>query len=223
MSNSGNAPTINCLAEYGLACDGTPWPPGFNTSAIPRPKLGAVAYGKRVGSCTVEGTLALTYDDGPSPWTSDLLDILRANDVKATFFIKTYNLYADLVFHRSDRYPALIRRMYNEGHQIAGHTWEHKDMDVLDSQQRRDEMIKQDMAITDILGFFPTYMRPPFNICGDTCRADMLTLGYHVVSTHGVVIAKRKRRYTNSVAQDRMGHRWTRLGRKLHICAGTLP
>jgi peptidoglycan/xylan/chitin deacetylase (PgdA/CDA1 family) len=183
MSDPSNPRTTMCLAEDGLACDGTQWPPGFNTSATPRPRFGSIPYGERFNQCTVEGTLALTYDDGPSRWTADLLDILKANDVKATFFIRTYNLYADLVFHRSDRLPALIRRMYNEGHQIAGHTWEHKNMDLqLDSQQRRDEMTKQEMALTDILGFFPTYMRPPFNKCGVACKADMLELGYHIVS-----------------------------------------
>jgi peptidoglycan/xylan/chitin deacetylase (PgdA/CDA1 family) len=125
-------------------------------------------------------------------------DILKANDVKATFFIRTYNLYADLVFHRSEGLPALVRRMYNEGHQIAGHTWEHKNMDTqLDSQQRRDEMTKQEMALNDILGFFPTYMRPPFNKCSAACKADMLELGYHIVSTQDAVGAKEKRDYTN--------------------------
>jgi peptidoglycan/xylan/chitin deacetylase (PgdA/CDA1 family) len=117
------------------------------------------------------------------------LDILKANDAKATFFIRTYNLYADLIFHRSDKLPALIKRMYNEGHQIAGHTWLHKNMDLqLDSQQRRDEMTKQEMALNDILGFFPTYMRPPFNKCAAACMADMLELGYHIVSTLAAAI-----------------------------------
>jgi peptidoglycan/xylan/chitin deacetylase (PgdA/CDA1 family) len=184
MSDPDNASTSMCLRDYGLACDGTQWPPGFNTSTTPRPKLGSVPYGKRVRSCTVEGTLALTFDDGPSKWTSDLLDILKTNDVKATFFIKTIHLYKDLVNHRSDNTPAIIRRMYNEGHQIAGHTWGHKNMNTqLDSQQRRDEMIKAEIALNDILGFFPTYMRPPFNACGPVCEAELGELGYHVVSS----------------------------------------
>ncbi|PZD32582.1 WecC, UDP-N-acetyl-D-mannosaminuronate dehydrogenase [Pyrenophora tritici-repentis] len=183
MSNPDQAGAPICLLEYGLACDGTQWPPGFNTSTTPRPRLGSVPYGKRFTSCTVEDTLALTYDDGPSQWTPDLLDILKANNVKATFFIKAIHLYEDLVNHRSDKTPAIIRRMYNEGHQIAGHTWGHKNMDeALDSQQRRDEMVKAEIALNDILGFFPTYMRPPFNACGPACQADMGELGYHVTS-----------------------------------------
>jgi peptidoglycan/xylan/chitin deacetylase (PgdA/CDA1 family) len=172
-----------CLVDYGLACDGTQWPPGFNTSTTPRPKLGSVPYGTKLFSCTEEDTLALTYDDGPTQWTSDLLDILKANDVKATFYIRTINLHSDLVYHRSDKTPAIIRRMYNEGHQIAGHTWAHKNLDLMSPQQRRDEMVKAEMALNDILGFFPAYMRAPFNICDKDCQAEMAELGYHVVSS----------------------------------------
>lgn len=182
MANPSHTDLSICLVDHGLACDGTSWPPGFNTSVTPRPKLGRVPYGTRTSSCTVNDTIALTFDDGPSQWTSDLLDILKANDVKATFFIRTLNLYDDLAHHNSDKTPAIIRRIYNEGHQIAGHTWSHKNLDWLSSQQRRHEMIKAEMALNDILGFFPTYMRPPFNKCGEGCQSEMEDLGYHTVS-----------------------------------------
>ena len=187
MSDPNFAGASLCLLEYGLACDGTQWPPGFNTSITPRPKLGSVPYGQKFQRCTVEDTLALTFDDGPSQWTSDLLDILKANDVKATFFIRTVNLYEDLINHRSDKKPAIIRRMYNEGHQIAGHTWSHRNMDTqLNSQERKDDNIKAEIALSAILGFFPTYMRPPFNKCNTVgCQEDMEALGYHVVSAAG--------------------------------------
>jgi peptidoglycan/xylan/chitin deacetylase (PgdA/CDA1 family) len=108
--------------------------------------------------------------------------MLKENDVKATFFVSGMKLYNDLVNHRSDKTPAIVRRMYNEGHQIAGHTWAHLDMDQLDSQQRRHELVKGEIGFIDILGFFPTYMRPPFNICGAECETDVGELGYHVVS-----------------------------------------
>lgn len=171
-----------CLWDYGLACDGTQWPPGFNTSDTPRPKLGEVPYGTKIFNCKVENTLALTYDDGPREWTADLLDILKANGVKATFYIRTINLYWELIAHKFDERSALIRRIYNEGHQIAGHTWGHKNLDKMTPHQRRDEQIKAEIVLNDILGFFPTYMRPPFNICGPECQVEMGELGYHVVS-----------------------------------------
>jgi peptidoglycan/xylan/chitin deacetylase (PgdA/CDA1 family) len=109
-----------CLSDYGLACDGTPWPPGYNTSLVPRPKFGDVPYGKQFWSCNVENTLAMTYDDGSSEWTHGLLDILKANNVKATFYIRAIGMYSDLIHHVSAAKPAIIRRIYNEGHQVAG-------------------------------------------------------------------------------------------------------
>lgn len=182
MTNPSHKYRPECLVDSGLACDGTPWPPGFNTSVTPRPELGDVLYGATTRSCTVNNTIALTYDDGPSQWTPDLLDILKANDVKATFFIRTLNLYDGLSRHIYHKNPAIIRRIYDEGHQIASHTWSHRDMNKLSSQERKDEMIKAEMALNDILGFFPTYMRPPFNSCGEACESDMGDLGYHTVS-----------------------------------------
>ena len=197
-----------CLWDYGLACDGTQWPPGFNTSDTPRPKLGDVPYGTKIFNCKVENTLALTYDDGPREWTADLLDILKANGVKATFYIRTINLYWELIAHKFDERSALIRRIYNEGHQIAGHTWGHKNLDKMTPQQRRDEQIKAEIVLNDILGFFPTYMRPPFNICGPQCQEEMGELGYHVVSWQRVTERTRL-----TVSKDCSRSRWTGLGR----------
>lgn len=59
----------------------------------------------------------LTFDDGPTPQiTSDILDILKEEDVKATFFPIGSN---------AEQYPWLIRREYEEGHGIANHTYSH--------------------------------------------------------------------------------------------------
>lgn len=171
-----------CLFEYGLACDANRWPLGVNTSATPRPRLGNVPYGKFSRHCTVKGTIALTFDDGPGEWTSDLLDILKMNDVKATFFMIGVNIWRGTI---SDP-AAIVRRMYEEGHQVAAHTWSHKDMNKITSQQRRHEMFKTEIALNNVLGFIPTYWRPPYNSCGIECERDMGDLGYHVVRSEPV-------------------------------------
>ena len=178
-----------CLFEYGLACDTNQWPPGDDTSTVPRPLLGDVPYGKSFRHCSVDGTVALTFDDGPGEWTNDLLDILKSNNVQATFFITGNNLNKGQINDRTTEFPGIIRRMYEEGHQIAAHTWSHMDMNLLTSKQRIDEMIKNEIALNDILGFFPTYWRPPYNKCNDECAADMTTLGYHTVSRSPTTIA----------------------------------
>ena len=57
--------------------------------------------------------LALTFDDGPGPYSDQILDTLAAHNAKATFFMNGYKVR---------KYADQIRRMVNEGHQIANHT-----------------------------------------------------------------------------------------------------
>ncbi len=61
-------------------------------------------------------TLALTFDDGPSAFTNELLDTLARNNVKATFFV---------VGSRVRHHPAIMDRMMREGHVIANHSFTH--------------------------------------------------------------------------------------------------
>lgn len=70
--------------------------------------------------------------------------------------------------------------MYSEGHQIASHTWSHADLSTLTTAQRQHEMYANEMALRNILGFFPTYMRPPYSSCTGACESDMAKMGYHV-------------------------------------------
>lgn len=87
-----------------------------------------------ISRCTVPDTVALTYDDGPFMYTDTLLDILEEKGVKATFFI-----LGDSNSRLSD-YKEMVQRAHREGHQIASHTWSHKDLSMMDSQQIREEM-----------------------------------------------------------------------------------
>lgn len=72
--------------------------------------------------------------------------------------------------------------MYNNGHQVASHTWSHADLCNITSTQRRNEMYKLEMAVRNILGVIPTYMRPPYSSCTAACgcEADLRELGYHI-------------------------------------------
>ena len=59
--------------------------------------------------------VALTFDDGPSDNTTAVLDVLKQYKIKATFFILNYD----------DNYVPVLRRMVNEGHTLAIHSWSH--------------------------------------------------------------------------------------------------
>ena len=96
--------------------------------------------------------VALTFDDGPGPYTAELLDFLKQEDVKATFFV---------LGTRVDAYPSLIRRMAAEGHEIGNHSNAHNMLHKMDLVGIRNEMGKCAEKVEKLLGFRPSVMRCP--------------------------------------------------------------
>ena len=97
--------------------------------------------------------LALTFDDGPHPvYTGQLLDVLREAHLKATFFV---------VGKEAARYPELIQRMANEGHEIGNHTWSHGDPAQTSPRNFLDEVRQTDELVESLTGRIPQSMRPP--------------------------------------------------------------
>lgn len=150
---------------------------GETTRNDPRPQLGNIPYGGAgVRTCTVPGTVAITYDDGPNRFTGQLLDTLAGYGFKATFFVSGDNGRGAL--DGDPRWVDLVKRMDNEGHQVASHTWTHSNLDEIPIAQKFDEMVKTEMAIRNILQKYPTYMRPPYAACTGACSTVMRQLGY---------------------------------------------
>jgi peptidoglycan/xylan/chitin deacetylase (PgdA/CDA1 family) len=156
---------------------------GFDTSHVQRPDLGTVPYGINVDRCKLHGKAAITFDDGPDVYTKELLDILGRNGVKATFFLCGDNgrFGRPTIADPSGPYPDLVKRMYREGHQIASHSWGHLNFANISSDERTEQLLKLESAFVDILGFFPTYFRPPFTSFEGT-EGDLARWGYHNVS-----------------------------------------
>ncbi|OJD37641.1 carbohydrate esterase family 4 protein [Diplodia corticola] len=173
----------DCQFNYGPACDANAMPAGDNTTSVTRDLKGSVEYGGAgIYDCVVNGQVALTYDDGPYIYTDGMLDVLKKYNAKATFFITGNNNGKGEIDNAAYGWDTVIKRMYSEGHQIASHTWSHQDLSAITSAQRKDQMIKNEMALRNILGFFPTYMRPPYSSCTaeSGCEDDLKALGYHI-------------------------------------------
>ncbi|KAJ5159562.1 Chitin deacetylase [Penicillium canariense] len=171
-----------CMIDFGN-CDSNKAPKGPPTKEILRPHIGQVPYGpQQIRSCTVPGTIAFTFDDGPTRYTGDLLDLLDRYEAPATFFITGINNGKGAIDDPSLPWAELIERMTLSGHQIASHTWSHEDLSKVTSQQRHEQMLKNEVAIRNIMGSFPTYMRPPYSSCipGSGCPEDLGDLGYHI-------------------------------------------
>ena len=98
--------------------------------------------------------IALTFDDGPHPQnTPRLLDILRARNVKATFYV---------IGRSVDLYPQVVRRTVAEGHELGNHSHTHRLLSKLGDTELRSEMKRCRDAVSNAAGVQMRTMRPPY-------------------------------------------------------------
>ncbi|KAJ7882275.1 carbohydrate esterase family 4 protein, partial [Mycena leptocephala] len=109
-------------------------------------------------SCKVKGDIALTFDDGPWVYLYDVSKALVAAGAIGTFFFNGNN-YACI--YDADEQKR-VKYAYDHGHMIASHTWSHKDLTTLTSNQIHDEMWRVEQALQRIIGVTPAFMRPPY-------------------------------------------------------------
>jgi peptidoglycan/xylan/chitin deacetylase (PgdA/CDA1 family) len=96
----------------------------------------------------------LTFDDGPNPqYTPLILDWLKANHLHATFFV---------VGENANRYPALVKRIMEEGHQIGNHSWSHPKLTAMSDSAVRSQLQRTHEAIVKACGVAPKAFRPPY-------------------------------------------------------------
>lgn len=122
-----------------------------------------------ISQCPSKGQWGLSvlffnqFDDGPSPYTPRLLDYLATKGIKATFF---------LVGSRVKQFPEMALRIFREGHEIgyflliSVHTWSHRALTTLTTDQVIAELEYTSRAIEQVIGTRPLVMRPPFGDFG---------------------------------------------------------
>lgn len=103
--------------------------------------------------CARAKCVALTFDDGPAESTGRLLDILAAHHVRATFFI---------VGEQAAKFPELVRREHEAGHQVADHSYTHADLGRAPTKKIMSELTRTQEAIRRASGVTPTMLRPPY-------------------------------------------------------------
>ena len=108
--------------------------------------------------------IALTFDDGPGQYTNELLDALAERDVKATFF---------LVGSCVKKYPDIVKREYEEGHQLANHSWDHAKLTTLSQTALMEELNNTNDAIKAACGtdIGQIMLRPPYGSFNNSIRA----------------------------------------------------
>ena len=127
-------------------------PDGYLTAKYTRFAEFPTLYHQGAGG---EHQVAITFDDGPDPkWTPKILDILKAANVKATFFLVGVN---------AERYPGLVRRIVNEGHEIGNHTYYHSNLALCWPEHIRLELNATQLLLETITGRSTTLFRPPYD------------------------------------------------------------
>ncbi|MEV5914459.1 glycosyltransferase [Streptomyces chartreusis] len=103
--------------------------------------------------------LVLTFDDGPDPeWTPKVLDVLKKHDAHAVFFVTGT---------MASRYPDLVRRMVEEGHEIGLHTFNHPDLSFQSKKRIDWELSQNQLAISGAAGIRTSLFRPPYSSFAD--------------------------------------------------------
>lgn len=121
---------------------------------------------------TEEKVVALTFDDGPHPkYTAEILDLLQKYDAKATFFIIGAN---------AEKNPDLLVRQYNEGHELANHTFTHT-YKIPSVQRLMKELEQTNELIFNITGYRPTLFRPVGGEYTDNMINAAVENGYKVI------------------------------------------
>ena len=98
--------------------------------------------------------IALTFDDGPNePYTSQLLDVLKKYDIKATFFVCGACV---------TRHPQTLRRIYSEGHEIGNHSHDHRLFHYLNQKKYIAEVENTNEIIKNVTGTTTYLYRSPW-------------------------------------------------------------
>lgn len=116
----------------------------------------------QVVTIPAKGTVALTFDDGPSEeFTPQILAILKKYNIKATFF---------MVGNNAKKHPELVKQVLAEGHVVASHSLSHPMLTKLNDKQLYTEVVEPQNIIFNIIGEKPRCLRYPFGASNQHVR-----------------------------------------------------
>ena len=113
--------------------------------------------------------VALTFDDGPTPATTErLVALLCEAGAAATVFVQG---------NRASERPDLLRAYADAGLVVANHSWDHPDLTTLPLADARDQLARTQDVVTEVLGVTPTMFRPPYGATNPDVVAVAAELG----------------------------------------------
>ncbi len=119
---------------------------------------------------TTEKKIAFSFDASwGSEFTPRILEILRENNIKTTFFLTGFWI---------EKYPDLVKKIVAEGHELGNHTWTHPHLNALDKQSIKQELELVHAALTKLTAVEPKLFRPPFGEYSNKVIETTNELGY---------------------------------------------
>ncbi len=123
------------------------------------PFVGLPAWNGNQGvDCGLVACVAVTYDDGPSAFTTSLLDTLLAERAPATLF---------MLGGAARGMPEVVRRAVAEGHELGSHTMTHPDLTRVKPEEARREVLEAGSVLSELTGLPITTFRPPYGALND--------------------------------------------------------
>lgn len=97
--------------------------------------------------------IAFTFDDGPNRYTKEVLDVLKKHDAIGTFFVLGMQV---------EMYPELAKQIVEDGHEIANHSYSHKDLVKVSAAEATAQISRTNKIIKDTTGVTVKLLRPPY-------------------------------------------------------------
>ncbi len=117
--------------------------------------------------------VAITFDDGPTEFTCQALELLKKYNVKATFFC---------IGKQIEKHPDIFQRIIEDGHLVGNHSYSHpKKFGFLSTQEVVDEIQKNDQVIVEMVGKKVAFFRPPFGVTNPSIHRAIQRTGHQVI------------------------------------------
>ena len=138
--------------------------------------------------------MALTIDDGPTErWTPQVHRLLAQHGAKATFFV---------VGERAQANPRIVQQAVDAGHELANHTWAHKDLTQHDQAFDTESLEQTHELLTKLTGRAPTLCRPPYGRIDSVGLNVCTSLNYDVLLWSGHITGSAAKRNVTKVLGD---------------------
>ena len=108
--------------------------------------------------------VALTFDDGPGPYTKAIVKCLKKNDGRATFFV---------LGQKVDSYKDTVKEAYKIGCEIGNHSYDHSNLANLSGAGIKEQMKKTDKKVKKVIGKNTTVMRPPYGSTSSSVKSSV--------------------------------------------------